>query len=127
MWLKLIRELKKEMSATRLANVGLFQKLSYEDEVEDEELKKIIKLHRAVLDKALLDSFSPAKHIRDEIDAWLYPDNKEFIEACERALLPPKQVYYVFKIMKKILRGKNAKFREFGRYMNREIDVNKRS
>ena len=86
MWLKLIRELKKEMSATRLANVGLFQKLSYEDEVEDEELKKIIKLHRAVLDKALLDSFSPAKHIRDEIDAWLYPDNKEFIEACERAL-----------------------------------------
>lgn len=115
MWRKLIRELKKEMSVTRLANVGLFQKFSY-NEIHDEELKKLVKLHRAVLDKALLDSFSPAKHIREDVESWLYPDNPDFIEACERALLNPKRVYLIFKIMKKILKGKNAQFRQFGRY-----------
>jgi hypothetical protein len=120
MWENLIRELKKEMSAVRLANVGMFQKLTDINEIQDEELKKCIRLHRAVLDKALLDTFSPAKHIRDRVEAWLFRENPEFIEACERALLPPDRVYYTFKIMKKIIRGKNSKFREFGRYKKKK-------
>ena len=119
-WENLIQELKKEMSVQRLASVGLFQKFSYDDETEDEELKKIVHLHRVVLDKALLDSFSPAKHIRKDVEDWLYLDNPDFIEACERALLKPYNVYLVFKTMKQVLKGKNAKFREFGRYLNKD-------
>ena len=115
-WNELIDELKDKMTLTRLAKVGLFQKLpNDEDNPIFSECSDEIYLHRAVLDRALVDSFSQSKKIRGDIESWLYIDNPDFIDACDRALLDPKLVLACFKVMKKILKGKNAKFRKFGR------------
>lgn len=115
MWNKFIKDLQGKMTLTRLAKVGLFQKLPNNGDPIFKECDAEITLHRTILDRALVDSFSPSKKLRKDVEDWLYLDNPEFIDACERAVLDPKLVLITFKIMKKILKGKNAKYREFGK------------
>jgi len=85
-----------------------------DESIYDECHNEII-LHRAVLDRALVDSFSQSRSVRATIDSWLYLENKDFLDACERALLNPKLVLMTFKIMKKVLTGEKARYREFGK------------
>jgi len=89
------------MSVNRLAKTGLFRRLDtvYED------LYFYIHLHRSVLDRALVDMFSPYKDVRDDVLNWLDLENDDFIYACERALLEPQQVYDTFIAIKKILKN----------------------
>lgn len=104
------------MSLTRLAKVGLFQKLPQSDDPVFKFCHNEIILHRAVLDRALVDSFSQSKGIRQNVYEWLDIENPEFLDACERALLDPKLVLVTFKIMKKVLVGEKARYREFGKH-----------
>jgi len=97
---ELLEDLIKSMSVNRLAKIGLFKKL----DIIYEDLYFYIHLHRSVLDRALVDMFSPYDEVRKEVEEWLNLDNDSFIFACERALLEPKQVYEVFKAVKKILK-----------------------
>lgn len=108
---QLIKELQEEMSLTRLASVGLFQKMGTDD---GPEIAREIRLHRAVLDKALVDMFSPRKRIKRDVEVWLDITNPDFREASERAALEPELVYKVFKSMKEILQGEKAKFKKCG-------------
>lgn len=110
---QLIEELQGSMSLTRLAKIGLFQKMLVDD--PDIEIKREVKLHRAVLDKALVDSFSNRDKIRKAVEYWLNLTNKEFRDACDRAVLAPDLVYRTFHLMKKILKGKNAQFPKYGK------------
>lgn len=100
------------MSLTRLAKTGLFHKLDV-DEV-DIPIKREIKLHRAVLDKALVDSFSVVDRIRKGVERWLKMNNQDFLDACERAMLQPENVYETFNTMHKILVGDKGRFKKFG-------------
>lgn len=106
-----IKYLQDNMSLTRLATVGLFQKLDTDEGVE---VNREIKLHRAVLDKALVDMFSTRKSIKKDVDEWLSLSNPAFRSASERACLDPELVYKLFMLMKKILVGDKARFRKFG-------------
>lgn len=110
---ELLNELQGKMSLTRLAKIGLFQKLKLSGE-EPEDIVKMIHLHRAVLDKALVDYFHVLEKHRKAVEEWLHLDNPDFIEACERAVLEPKLVYKTFKLMKNILIGSNASFKKLG-------------
>ena len=105
----LVKELAKEMSVDRLAKTGLFIKLPISNPTIHAELK----LHRAVLDRALLDLFHPREDIKKKAVRWLDPDNKDFIECCLRADLDPALVYNLFIEIRKILKGDNAKFTTF--------------
>lgn len=107
---QLLNELRGKMSLNRLARVGLFQKL---DDGSADSIKDELRLFRAVLDKALVDSFSQVKSIRREVKAWLVRDNPDFIECCERAMLDPDMVFKTFLTVKCIL-GRNATFKKFG-------------
>lgn len=97
---QLVEELTKKMSVNRLAKTGLFRRLDpvYED------LYFYVHLHRSVLDRALVDMFSPYKEIRDEVTDWLDLENDSFIFSCERALLEPTQVYNTFLAVKEVLK-----------------------
>lgn len=106
-----LKDLQQNMSLTRLATVGLFQKLDTDDGIE---VRKEIRLHRAVLDKALVDMFSLIPSIKRDVDRWLHLDNPDFREASERAALEPELVYKMFMLMKQILVGDKARFRKFG-------------
>ena len=72
-----------------------------------DELTAEIKLHRAVLDRALLDTFHPDQLIKGDVLKWLDLANPDFILSCERADLEPKLVYELFIQIKKILKGDN--------------------
>lgn len=98
------------MSLSRLAKTGLFQKISHEEDHETRAIQNELRLHRAVLDKALIDSFSEIKEIREDVENWLDKENQDFIEACERAMLTPGLVFDTFKMMKEILKGDKARF-----------------
>lgn len=111
---ELKQELEEVLSLTRLAKTGLFQKLSFEHGEGSIIISRELKLHRAVLDKALVDSFSNKKEIKKEIETWLDLDNQDFIDACDRAMLKPEHVFETFKTIKKLLKGEKAKFRQFG-------------
>jgi hypothetical protein len=106
---ELYSELKKKLSLIRLAKTGFFKKA----EIPHPSIASELILHRAVLDKALIDSFNPKFEIRNEVEEWLDLTNPDFIEACSRAMLSPKGVYDSFKLFKKLLRGKNARFNGF--------------
>lgn len=67
-------------------------------------------LHRAVLDRALIDSFIPDPLFREAARAWFDLSNSDFRDACDRAWLKPELVYQVYKQMHKILQGDRAKF-----------------
>jgi len=108
---ELLKELKSELSLVRLLKVGLFKKMP----IDNSEFEKEITLHRAVLDRALVDYFSVQPDIRDEVLAWLDLNNPDFIQACQRADLEPQGVFDTFKIMRKIIRGYNARFISFGK------------
>lgn len=93
----------------RLTKAGFFKKA----DVPHPSMFNDLLLHRAVLDKALIDSFSPNEVIRKDVEDWLDLDNEDFRYCCELALLEPEGVYASFLLFKKILRGKNAKFQNF--------------
>ena len=94
----------------RLAKTGFFQKT----EITHFSIEGELTLHRKVLDKALIDSFSPHEDTRVDVEHWLDLDNPDFIGCCELAMLAPEGVYASFKAFKQILRGKNARFKGFG-------------
>ena len=106
------------MSLTRLASVGLFQKIH----TDDGDVVREVRLHRAVLDKALVDLFSDEPDIKQDVDDWLFMENPDFIACCERAGLDPELVYFVFKHMPKILVGDKAKFKTFGKTKKDTLD-----
>lgn len=107
---ELENELSKKLSIWRLACTGLFIKIEIDE--EDELIRREIKLHRAVLDKALTDWFHNSKTIRKDVNDWLDLYNPDFQDACDRAFLKPEDVLEVFHTIKRILKGKNAKFRK---------------
>ena len=72
-------------------------------------------LFRTILDKALVDSFSPHEEVSGDVDDWLDLDNEDFVFICHQADLEPIGVYAAFTMFKKILRGNNARFRQFKR------------
>lgn len=96
----LVRELEGRLTVNRLAKTGLFRKLEilYEEHYFD------IFLHRSVLDRALIDMFSPYDNIRKDVLDWLNLENDSFVFACERALLEPAAVYDTFITVKNILK-----------------------
>ena len=117
---ELFDELQNKMSLARLSKFGLFQKIGYNgtEDINERELK----LHRAVLDKALIDLFSNDKVIRQEVLDWLDGENQDFFDACERAMLKPKLVEMAFREVHRIIAGKNAKFKGFRkRYTTEEV------
>lgn len=99
---ELIDEMKSKMSVFRLAKSGFFQKIKLSGD-EPEEIAKMVKMHRAVLDKALVDSFSTVPRLRGSVERWLKLTNNDFIDACDRAMLDPKLVYNSFHMVKEIL------------------------
>lgn len=99
---KILKELAKSMSLKRLWHTGLFYRLPVPE--EHEELTAEIKLHRAVLDRALLDMFHPEDLVRSDVTTWLELLNPDFIEACERADLEPSLVYELFLNVKEIFK-----------------------
>lgn len=103
-------ELSQKLSIHRLACTGLFIKLDMEP--EDDLIRREIKLYRAVLDKALTDWFHGSKEIKKDVDDWLDLYNPDFQDACERAFLKPEDVLEVFHTIRRILKGKNAKFKK---------------
>lgn len=107
---KLQKELRQRLSLIRLAKTGFFKKA----EIPHISIEGELLLHRSVLDKALIDSFSPDEEIREDVEDWLDLDNPDFIDCCEFAMLEPEGVYAAFKTFKSILRGDNAKFKRFG-------------
>lgn len=113
---ELKKELRKKLSLIRLAKTGFFKRIPIAHPGIETELL----LHRAVLDRALIDSFSAHKDTKKEVEDWLNLSNPDFVEACDRALLSPKGVYTTFKLFKQILRGNNARFRKFGQRHNKK-------
>lgn len=96
----LISELTSTMTVGRLTRTGLFSRL----DILDEEGYNDILLHRSVLDRALIDLFSPHEALRKDVQDWLRMDNDSFIFACERACLEPDKVYSTFKAIEVILK-----------------------
>jgi hypothetical protein len=109
---KLEIELSKKLSILRLACTGLFVKIDIDP--EDDLIRREIKLYRAVLDKALTDWFRSSKEIRKDVNDWLDLNNPDFQEVCERAFLKPEDVLEVFHTVRRILKGKNARFKKVG-------------
>lgn len=95
--------LTKEITLKRLYHTGLFVRLV--PDYEDAELVAEIALHRAVLDRALLDQFHPNQEIKQDAVDWLDIENVDFQEACQRADLDHLLVHTVFLEVKKILKG----------------------
>lgn len=94
------------MSLNRLAKTGLFRRLPTEGM---EEIRRELILHRSVLDKALVDYFSDTSFPPySEVSTWLSLDNLDFIDACERAMLPPEKVFETFVTLKKVLTQKRV-------------------
>jgi hypothetical protein len=106
-----LHALQESMSLTRLATVGLFQKIPTTEDLI--EIKRDLHLHRCVLDKALVDMFSAIPEIRKDVEDWLSLENPDFSDACERAFLEPILVYQTFIEIKRILVGDKAKFNVF--------------
>lgn len=99
----LLLELKNKMTFKRLSKLGLFQQLPIDPEYLP--VKPEVTLHRAVLDKALLDLFVQDKKIKDDVLKWLDIKNPDFLESCKRAVLDPDQVYETFATMRKVIDG----------------------
>lgn len=110
------KELAKTLSLTRLSKVGFFKLY----ELPSSEVEREVFLYRVVLDKALVDYFSNKEDIRKEVEEWLSLDNEDFISVCSLAMFNPKDVYITFKVIKKILRGENAKFKKFGVHTHKD-------
>lgn len=104
----LIEELQKKMDLDRLAKTGLFIKLDY---TGYEPIQEELRLHRAVLDRALLDTFYPIPEIRDEAKDWFSLEDDDFLQACDRAMVEPKTAIKLVEMMHTILVGDKAKFR----------------
>ena len=107
---ELIEELTESLSLVRLSTVGFFKRMPYELGHGSIDVSREIAMHRAVLDKALVDYFSTNRGIRRDVIQWLSLDNQEFVDACERALLEPELVFKAFFAMKLLLKGDRAKF-----------------
>lgn len=88
------------MTVSRLLKTGLFKKLP--SPVED--IRQDLLLHRAVLDKALLDQFDKHEQYRIQSKLWATLENSDFVEVSERALLDPELVLLVFEQVTTIFR-----------------------
>lgn len=102
---QLKKQLAKPMTFNRLARVGLF---SNEDALPIPEnamsVSNELYLFRSVLDRLLLDMFSPNKEIKNEAFRWVQLDNPEFKNFCtELCYLEPEPVYETFKAMVEII------------------------
>lgn len=111
---RLQQELKQKMSLTRLAKTGFFKRA----DVVDPSVSRELLLHRAVLDKALIDSFSSVDDTRLDVEEWLDINNEDFLFCCDLAMLEPESVFNAFKEFKGILKGNKARFRRFGKKHN---------
>ena len=105
---KLLKELTKELSLKRLYHTGLFQRLPN----NHADLTAEINLHRAVLDRALLDCFHIDVPTKKDVEKWLDLSNPDFITSCERADLEPRLVYELFIRVKEILKGQVSEIPE---------------
>ncbi len=103
---ELIEELAKDMSLDRLTLTGLFIKIGGSTEPE-------ARLYRAVLDRALIDSFSTNASIKGPVDRWLKINNPDFLDSCALANLEPSIVMEIFTAMHKILTGDKARVKDF--------------
>jgi hypothetical protein len=101
------------MSVSRLTKTGLFQRLPFETGDGDVTISRELKLFRAVLDKALIDSFSDVPEIKQDVEDWLDLDNQDFLDVCAFAFLDPELVYGVFKVLPTIIQGEHAKPKKF--------------
>lgn len=106
---ELRKELTQRLSLIRLAKTGFFKKAT----LDHVDISRELVLHRAVLDKALIDTFSADEDIKGEVDDWLSLDNQDFLDCCDNAMLNPQGVYASFKLFKNLLKGKNARFQGF--------------
>jgi len=102
------------MSVSRLTKTGLFKKLP--PPTEDTRVELL--LHRAVLDKALLDLFTEEEDHRHDAKHWLDLDNPNFVEICEIAFLDPELVFKLFLMVKRIFieKGEDIYFDEDKNY-----------
>ena len=92
----------EKMNFNRLARVGLFVRLELHENTYSIENELL--LNRSILDRALLDMFSPDKEVRKDVFDWLNLDNPDFIFICkELCLLEPEKVYETFKQVYKII------------------------
>lgn len=107
---ELEQELEETLSLTRLSFTGLFIKAINEN--DSVLITKELLLHRAVLDRALIDYFSDNAEIRNDVIEWLDLSNIDFTDACERAFFDPEDVLEIFHSVKRILKGNNAKFKK---------------
>jgi len=108
---KVLKSFKETMSLTRLVQVGFFNAIELPANLKPVERE--LKLHRAVLDKSLIDCFSSNKQVKRKARKWPCLNNDNFIVCCEFALFEPAFVKDVFFAYRKILRGKNAKMKGF--------------
>lgn len=99
---ELIEYFKKTMNVNRLSKTGLFKRMSMPE--NSTNVQADILLHRMVLDRALVDLFSPINEIRQEVKDWLNLNNESFLFSCERAGLEPDLVYKCFEIIEEILK-----------------------
>lgn len=71
-----------------------------------------ITLHRAVLDRGLMDSFHHDPEIRNDTAVWLDLNGQDFIAASERADLDPRLVFEIFVIVREMFKGQVNKIPE---------------
>lgn len=99
----LMSELKDIFSLKRLTTRGLFQSLELPEGLVGKQNRRSVKMFRAVLDRALVDTFSIYEDLRTETREWASTENEDFLISCERALLEPDKVLQVFEAFKEIL------------------------
>ncbi len=95
-------ELTEGMTLGRISSTGFFQRLP----VMHESFRPDLELFRAILDRALVDSFSAVPTIREEAEAWLEIGNPDYLEICNNADLEPELVMKAFKYVQEILKDK---------------------
>lgn len=80
-----------------IAGEGLFRRLP----VEKPDPDNIIRVFRAVIDRAILDLISSDKDAKIEAQEWLDVDSEDFIQVCELADL---DTLFVFNHAIKVVR-----------------------
>jgi len=89
----------------RLARQGWFSELPYPKYIDgldgstrsdmNSDIKGSIRLHRTVIDRTLLSTYSSKVKERDQALQWFNLKDDDFIQVCEMACLNPDWVYKV--------------------------------